>query len=529
MYKHLTIVFTLLFGITLLNATVSDQNSSLNREVEIEVENLLKKAEKYSDTDQKKALEYLNHALTYKDEISKKQLLELYKLAAITYSNQQAYLASLDYYYKGMELQKKIEPTRLHYTYNNIGGTYMALGDTTKARKFWTQSLNDVKDLIRRGTIEGKNLESYIIYNNLALLEIESKNYTKALRMLNEYKKYSLKSKDTPNIILAYNSLATVFEKLNQKDSTKFYLHKGIYLAKGIRSRSDLAFLYYDLGFEYSKESNDSASYYLHKAFDFAEQSQLNDVKLSAAQALADMYSFKNDYKRSNEYLRIANALSEESISIQSKRKVEMLEFENEQKMRQQEVLAQTQKRESILIFSCILLVPLSIIVFLMYRLQRTKAKKRKAENELLIQKLEGKNKELTSNAIQMLQTSEIIDLTHKELNQLKGKTDAPTHNMLNLILSDLKKGNQSFNKKEFEKVFIETDEAFYKKLLQEFPTLTNNEIRLCAFAKMNFSTKDISAITQQSTNSILVARSRLRKKIGLDENQSLTTFLKGL
>ena len=164
-----------------------------------------------------------------------------------------------------------------------------------------------------------------------------------------------------------------------------------------------------------------------------------------------------------------------------------------------------------------------------MYRLQRTKSIKRKVEIELLIRKMEDKNKKLTSNAIQILQASEQIDATKKELNQLKSISDSPTKKMLDHIVQDLKNGNQSFNRNEFEKLFMETDEVFYKKLLQKYPTLTKNEIRLCAFAKLNFSTKEISAVTQQSTSSILMARSRLRKKMGLTENSSLTNFLKSL
>lgn len=161
-----------------------------------------------------------------------------------------------------------------------------------------------------------------------------------------------------------------------------------------------------------------------------------------------------------------------------------------------------------------------------MYQLQKIKAKKRKAENELLIQKLEEKNKELTSNAIKMLQTSEIIDSTQKELLQLKFKSDVPTNKMLSQIISDLRKDNPAFNKQEFDKLFMETDKEFYKKLLTKYPNLTKNEIRLCAFAKMNLSSKEISAITHQSSNSILVARSRLRKKLGVEDNYSLTIFL---
>jgi hypothetical protein len=248
---------------------------------------------------------------------------------------------------------------------------------------------------------------------------------------------------------------------------------------------------------------------------------------LSSSQLLSDIYERKKDYKSSNYYLRIVNSLTKEDLSLQNKKKIEVLELENEQKRKQQEALIEAQRTENILIFGFILLLPVSIIGFLMYRLQRIKAIQRKVENELLTQKMESKNRELTSNAIQILQANEIIDYTQKGLSQLKTVIDTPNNKALTQIISDLKKGNQSFNKKEFEKLFIETDEEFYKKLLQRYPSLTKNEIRLCAFAKMNFSTKDISAITQQSSNSILVARSRLRKKIGLDENQNLTAFFK--
>lgn len=92
-----------------------------------------------------------------------------------------------------------------------------------------------------------------------------------------------------------------------------------------------------------------------------------------------------------------------------------------------------------------------------------------------------------------------------------------------------MKIGAGAFNKKEFDKLIIETDKDFYDKLLKEYPNLTKNEIRLCAFLRMNLSTKEISAITQQSSHSIVVARSRLRKKLGIEEKLSLMIFLNKL
>ncbi|MDR6966886.1 tetratricopeptide (TPR) repeat protein [Flavobacterium arsenatis] len=491
------------------------------------VKDLLSKANKNINKNPEKAFQYINQALEYKNEITPKQQVKLYEVVASAYSYQQSYLSALDYFYKTLDLQKKVDTPRLHYTYNNIGCTYMQLGDSTKARNFLYKSVESLKNVIAKGKSEEKSVEAFLVYSNLAVLEMERKNYEKALEMFHIYHKNSIRLKDTAGLVNTYQNLSNIFHSLKQKDSALFYSNRGIEIAKKGKLSNEIIYLYHNRGLNYRETQKDSAIYYLEKVFVLAKEKPLTDVKLSSSKELANLYEDQNNYKKATEYLRIANSLSEESMELQNKKKVELLEFENEQKAKQQEALVETQKRENILIFSVILILPIALVVFLMYRLQKTRANQRKIENELLIQKMEGKNKELTSNAIQMLQVSERIDATHKELNHLKSIADTPTKKMLSSIILDLKKGNQSFNKQEFEKLFIETDEEFYKKLLHEFPTLTKNEIRLCAFAKMNFSAKEISAVTHQSPNSILVGRSRLRKKLGLEEHQSLTAFLK--
>ena len=491
------------------------------------VKDLLNKATNNMRSNPEKALIYLDNALKYKDNISENQLLYLYKVGTVACINQQSNILALDYGYKALALQKKIDPSQMHFIYNNIGCAYMQLKDTERARKFFDISLKGLKESLAKGTTGEKNVEAYLVYSNLAVIEIESKNYIKALEMLNIHKKHSIRLRDTAGIIITFQNLSIVFSNLKQVDSSKFYSDKGIALAKKAIQPTDLAYLYYYRGANDTLRDKNSALLYLDKAFRLGDSLNLDDARLSAAKTLANLYEEKNDYKKSNYYLRITNQLSEKDISQKNKKKIELLEFENDQKIKQQDALTEARRRENIFIFSIILLAPLSVIIFLMYRLQRIKLKQRKTENKLLIKQMESKNKELTSNAIQIMQASEIIDYTHKGLNELQTVIDTPNNKMLTQIISDLKKGNQSFNKKEFEKLFVETDEEFYKKLLHKYPTLTKNEIRLCAFAKMNFSTKEISAITQQSANSILVARSRLRKKIGLDENQNLTVFFK--
>lgn len=493
-----------------------------------EVEALLKKASANINTNSEKAFSLLNKALSYKNTITKKQLLQLYKVTAAAYYNQQSYVSSLDYFYKSLALQKELDPLKSHYIYNNIACAYMELGNLEKTKYFLNKSLEGLKkDLASNTSAASKSVEAYLVYSNLAEFEIENKNYHKAIEMLHIHSKHSIRLKDTLGILSTYDNLSKSFNELHQKDSSSYYLHKGVAIAKKLQSPAELASIYYRGGMNFKSKINDSAVSYFQKTYALANQNQLNDYKLKSAKSLAETYESIAEFKKANQYLRIAAALSEQQTKTQSEKKIKVLEFENEQKAKKQEALTQLERRENLLVFGFILLIPLTLSGFLLYRLQCTKNKKRKVENELLTQKMEIKNKELTSNALQMLQAAEIIDATHNELKNLKTISDVSTNKMLNQIIADLKQGNQSFNKKEFEKVFIETDADFYRRLIKEYPTLTKNEIRLCAFAKLGFSVKEISAITQQSPNSILVGRSRLRKKIGLAESQSITVYFK--
>ncbi len=82
----------------------------------------------------------------------------------------------------------------------------------------------------------------------------------------------------------------------------------------------------------------------------------------------------------------------------------------------------------------------------------------------------------------------------------------------------------------EFEYRFQHLHSGFYDRLNQRFPGLTINERRLCAFLKLDMTTKEISDITGQSVRAIHMARIRLRNKLGLTHTEKeLFDFLSEL
>lgn len=491
------------------------------------VKKLLDLSKDSRENNRTKSLSYLQEALKYEKELSDSTLLTLYHDAGLVYKDRESLYMALNYFYKELELQNEINKKEAFFVSNNIGGSYYLLGDKKKARQFWEEALQGFKAYAKTKGNKTKTLEGSIIYNNLAVLESDEGNYARALEMLKEFRRHNEKFKDTINLILAYENLSDVYVKLQETNTALQSLRKGKVLAQKINSQYDQASLFYKFGEIYARNVpiRDSAIYYLDKSYALSKAHGFIDIQLKVSEVLVKIYEKEENHKQALNYLHTAKKLSEDALNSENEKRVNRLELEFQEKVKQTELIEAQKKRERFFIFGISFLLLFSVIVFLMFKLQKNKTQKRMVENQLLAKELEEKKKELTNNAVQMLQTNEILESTHKDLKELKSKSGT-NDKMLNKIITDLKLGTQAFNKNEFEKVFMETDGDFYKKLLSDFPSLTKNEIRLCAFLRMNLSSKEISAITQQSSNSIVVARSRLRKKIGLSENESINNFL---
>jgi hypothetical protein len=148
-------------------------------------------------------------------------------------------------------------------------------------------------------------------------------------------------------------------------------------------------------------------------------------------------------------------------------------------------------------------------------------------EKEKLEEELEFKNRELTTNVMYLLKKNELITNISGKLIRTKLEFKKENQQIIQDIINELKLGQDSDTWAEFEAHFTRVHTGFYEKLQEKFPNLSSNERKLCAFLRLNMSTKDIAAITYQSINSITVARSRLRKKLNIEGDEiNLVNFL---
>ncbi len=159
-------------------------------------------------------------------------------------------------------------------------------------------------------------------------------------------------------------------------------------------------------------------------------------------------------------------------------------------------------------------------------KMQMEKLQKEK-ENILLKQEVDKTYRELASTSIKLTQKETIITDMMQKLSALKHENT--NENELNVLINGLKQHLNNNSWTEFEYYFNQVNPGFYSALFKIHPDLTVNEKKICAYLKLNLNTKEIVSVSGKSLNSIEVARTRLRKKLGLEPYQNIYTYISNI
>jgi DNA-binding CsgD family transcriptional regulator/ligand-binding sensor domain-containing protein len=158
-------------------------------------------------------------------------------------------------------------------------------------------------------------------------------------------------------------------------------------------------------------------------------------------------------------------------------------------------------------------------------RLKRKKIKSEKKliqiKNEKLNQEIDNKNRELAISTMSIIKKNEFLNALKKELEEIKSTTQ------ISKVIKTIDKNiNNDDDWKFFEDAFNNADKNFLKKIKSLHPNLTPNDLRLCAYLRLNLSSKEIAPLLNISVRSVEVKRYRLRKKMELPRENSLTSYI---
>ncbi len=158
-----------------------------------------------------------------------------------------------------------------------------------------------------------------------------------------------------------------------------------------------------------------------------------------------------------------------------------------------------------------------------------------KSESELVAlrnEKLEAdihfKNSELASSAMHLVKKSELVSKMKMELaHVMKGVGNPQAETELKKIIKSISDDdNMDREWENFALHFDKVHSDFISALKEKHPGLSNNEVKLCAYLRMNLSTKEIAQLMNISVRGVEVSRYRLRKKIALATEVSLFDYL---
>ncbi len=349
------------------------------------------------------------------------------------------------------------------------------------------------------------------VYNSISEIYLKNEDYNRAKEYLNMSLNAMTDKSDSFNSgpssfykASIYSNAAELFVIEHEYEKAKTFAHRAVNIALNNSYKLDLLKASKILGDIYDKEKRLDSSLFYHKMYiNYNEQYQ-------------DEYDIKQLTK-----LKMQNEFDE----ILRQNQIERIYKEAEYKNRELKYLAMT-------VFA---VLAATILVLLFINQKNKNAKLKLKEENLLLEKrklnqdLEYKKKELVSNLMYLMEKNEFITSISKKLIELKPDAKKDNKDLIQQIINEIRQNSSNKMWEEFEVRFKEVHTRFYSKLHQSHPDLTPNEVKICAFLRLNMSTKEISAITHQSIKSINMARFRLRKKLEIDRDENLINYLNSL
>jgi len=493
--------------------------------------------------------------------ISRRLLAQTYAVMsnfkeAVFYVNEAETLLNKSFY-KG---NKKYEEAVLQRI---LGLVYLGLGEPDKSSNCYFKSLNICENL------NNKFCKSPS-YSGIGDLFFERKEYEKALKYYNLSLDISRELDDLEGVSRGLNNISIVFSSKNEEEKALPLLFEAVeineiigkrvwqginYLniAENYRTNEDyekaIGFyfkadsIFTDMGHFILKAKNyisiskyysdikdiDSSIRYANMAYSIADEKENALVKNSSSKWLYEIFSKAGDEKKAFQYGLIHFQLKDSLDIEKSAIKLSQIELLYQLDKKDQLRVIEQHKKDKKYIITIISTAFIGLFIVILLRTRyKIKINNDILEKKQLEAKIELKDKELVVNVMSLLKKNEVLAAIVDNLMQVHDKAvKDETKEALLKIAKDIQKSSEVEIWEEFEVRFKQAHGEYYDRLLKEFPNLSPNEMKLCAFLKLNMSTKDISELTGKSLNSIEIARTRLRKKLGITNTKTnLISFI---
>jgi tetratricopeptide (TPR) repeat protein len=472
-----------------------------------------------------KALETFEFAITLAEKYKMTNELAIANgVIGIIYAELGDYDNSAKYNFRALELFEKVgNKKETGVTLGNIAADLMSQRNYKKALDYMNDALN-----IARGINDKPGIAQQ--YNNIAGVYYASyKDYRKALGYFRKAYKVNNDLSDKLQIGMNLLNMGYCYFRLHENDSALPCFVNSGKIFREIDNPIRIANVEIALGkyfFDVSK--TEISLQHAKEALKIGTEHNSKEITAEAAEILHQIYMTKKDTINAYKY-SIINFQARDSLeAMQSQKTLFRLEYQYNYEKQDKERKLKQQRSYFILGFIILGLLSGIIIIFLVYSRQRIKIKNALLEKQKMASDLNFKNKELTINLMALMKKNEMHAEISKKLLLIEKKVPKDKlHDAIIQLNKELKQTSDEKIWKEFALRFNEINSEFYDKLLLKYPDLSQNELKLCAYLRLNMTSKEISELTGQRTLTLESARYRLRKKLGISgSDNNLVTFL---
>ncbi|KOY51950.1 tetratricopeptide repeat protein [Polaribacter dokdonensis] len=454
-----------------------------------------------------------------------------------------------------ISMSYQLKALKIHETTNNVVGIVRTLNNISliyfQQSKFDKALFNYTKilDLIDKNptkiTTENKSKYKGIIYNNIGIIYDNQSKFNEALEYFTKGLTYSNEANDNQNLASLYSNTGLLYSKMEEYSLSEVYLKQALRIRIEENNTYGKCKSYLHLGTLYHNlNKSDLSKTNLLLGLKECEKAKSTIAEARILFELSSLSAANEKFKEAYQYQSNYLILNDSLTNSETARKITELEMKFNFDKEKEKAKIQQQKKQHMFLIVGIILVLVIIVIVVLYLLLKAKSRNQALEKtkvdlqnkELSLRKqtleleLESRSKELTTNVMYLIKNNELIGEISKRLIDLKKLMKRENQQQIQKIIMDLQTAKDNDVWDEFEVRFNQVYNDFYERLNQKFPNLTINEKKICAFLKLNMTSKEICTLTRQSPNSLNVARTRLRKKLGLNNtSENLVSFLENI
>ena len=395
-------------------------------------------------------------------------------------------------------------------------------GDFLGAKEIYTDVYNKRKEF-------GKAVDILYSMNSLLTVFLLNNEISKADDLLvsakNLYEKELLSGNNNPvlkrNMGYSYFSYGAIMQYKKQFEKAIFYLNESKNYLKDFQT-------------DISAAGSRLAECYLGlKKFEEAENIAIKNLKVKNLNENEKKFNYKvleKIYKirgANSKLLDIKDSLIQMNSGLSSLKISKALDnFETEVKLSNSARLLNETKIKNntylyVSLICFVLLISLIVVLRINNNLQKEVALRLETEKKIIATELDQKNRELVSKSNFILQRNEYLKKIQAKFESELSINDEIKS--LKLNLNSIINSEKSY--KDFDKMFANVYPDFFKNL-NKIAKLSITDLRLASLIKMNHTNSEIAIISGVSIRTVESQRYRLSKKLKLEENQSLNSFL---